>query len=90
MITVLSESEPVARKEHYCDAAQWILSQGINGMDFTMNEKRILVKARRNKWKIVKGQKYIRQNNIQDGVIYTFKCIPELHQICLDNDLYCD
>tara|TARA_R110000764_G_scaffold146819_1_gene234604 strand:- start:3658 stop:3930 length:273 start_codon:yes stop_codon:yes gene_type:complete len=88
MITVLSESEPVVRKEHNCDASDWILSAGIDGVGFSISEKRALVKARRNKWKISKGQKYIRQGNIQDGELYTFKAIPELHSICLKCNLY--
>lgn len=88
MITVLSESKPVARKEHNCDACNWILNTGIDGMGFSISEKRAIVKARRNKWKITKGQKYIRQSNIKDGDLYTFKAIPELHELCLKHDLY--
>lgn len=88
MITVLSESTPVARKEHRCDACEWILSAGIGGMGFSISEKRAIVKAKRNNWKIVKGQKYFRQSNIQDGDLVTFKAIPELHELCLKHDLY--
>jgi hypothetical protein len=90
MITVLSESEPTARKDYDCDACAWVLNNGIYGMGFTMKEKRALVKARRNRWKIIKGQKYIKQGNVQNGEIYTFKAIPEIHEICLKHDLYCE
>ncbi len=90
MITVLSESEPVARKEHKCMACEWVLTAGLDIADFSMREKRLLVKAKKNKYKIDKGQKYIRQGNIQYGELYTFKAIPEIHQICLDHDIYCE
>lgn len=90
MITVLSESTPIARKDHRCIACEWVFDAGHNIEDFSMREKRLLVKARKNKYKIVKGQKYIRQGNIQDGELYTFKAIPEIHQICLDHDIYCE
>lgn len=88
MIQILSESEPVARKPYDCMACEWILNGGIDGEGFTRPELRALSKARKNKWQIVKGQKYIRQNNKLGDDIYTFKAIPEIHDICLKHDLY--
>ena len=88
MIEVLSESTPKANKDHDCDACVWVLNQGIDGMGFTRPELRALSAARKNKWKIVKGQRYIRQNNKLDDNLYTFKCLPAIHAICLKYDLY--
>ena len=88
MVTVLSESMPTARKSHICSACEWVVAHGVDGMGFSFAEKREIVKAKRNKWNIVKGQKYIRQSNIQDGELYCFKAIPEIHEICLKYDLY--
>jgi hypothetical protein len=88
MIEVLSESNPVARKNHDCMACDFILSTGISGFGYSFSELRAIVKAKRYGYKITKGQKYIRQNNIFDGEIYTFKAIPEIHDICLNHDLY--
>jgi len=88
MIRVLSESEPVARKEHDCMASEFILADGVNGFGYSFADLRIIAKAKKNKFKIIKGQKYIRQNNKFDGELYTFKAIPEMHQICLNYDLY--
>lgn len=51
-------------------------------------EMREIAKAKRNNWQIQIGQQYIRQNNIQDGEIYTFKAIPAIDEICLNHDLY--
>lgn len=88
MVKTLSESRLVARKDHNCDASDWICQQGLGNVDFSFSEYRAITKAKKQGWKIKKGQEYIRQNNVQDGEPYTFKAIPELHQICLDHDLY--
>ena len=50
---------PVAKKVHNCMASDWIvncLSDVVEWCDY--EEKRQLVKARRNNWKIQPGQKY--------------------------------
>jgi hypothetical protein len=88
MIRVLSESEPKARKLHDCMASDFILASGISGNGYSFAELRVIAKAKKNKYKVIKGQKYIRQNNTFEGELYTFKAIPEMHQICLDHDLY--
>lgn len=88
MVTVLSESMPKARKSHSCMASEIILAGGINGFGYSFSDLRIIAKAKKNKFQIIKGQEYIRQNNKCDGDIYTFKAIPGMHQICIDHDLY--
>ena len=88
MIRVLSESEPTAKKEHECMASEFILNSGVNGFGYSFAELRVIAKAKQQKYKIVKGQKYLKQNNVIDGDFYTFKAIPEMHQICLDHDHY--
>lgn len=88
MIRVLSESEPVARKPHDCMASGFILAHGVNGNGYSFAELRAIAKAKKNKYKVIKGQKYIRQNNTFDGELYTFKAIPEMHEICLNHELY--
>lgn len=87
-VTVLSELTPVARKKHRCMASEFILNYGINGFGYSFSELRSIAKARKNGYKIVKGQKYIRQNNICDNALYTFKAIPEMHEICLKYEHY--
>ena len=88
MITVLSQSTPTATKEHECDACEFILSAGVHGYGYSFSELRLIAKAKRQGYKIQKGQKYLKQKNICDGEIYTFKAMPEIHQICLDHDHY--
>ena len=88
MIEILSEREPIANKYHDCNACEFILSEWINGFGFTRSELRTLLKARNNKWRIVPGQKYIKQNIKSDDELYTFKAIHDVHDICLKYDLY--
>lgn len=54
---------------------------------FTFAELRQIVKARKKGWKILKGEKYIRQTCKNDH-IYAFKAIPEIHKICIKYDMY--
>lgn len=54
----------------------------------TFTEKRQIVKAKQNRWKILKGNKYIRQSVKYEGRIYTFKAIPDMHKLCLKYDWY--
>lgn len=89
METILSTTHPVAKKHHQCDACTWLLNGGYpDGM--TISEWRSIVKAKRNKWKIVPGQKYIRQSQMQDGEFVCFKAIPEIDEICRKYDVYED
>jgi hypothetical protein len=82
---------PVAKKQHDCMASEWIVNalSDIVGM-CNYSEKRELVKARRNKWKILPGQKYLRQAMVWGGSLGTFKAIPEMHCICVKYDIYED
>lgn len=89
-VQILSESTPVARKKHDCMACEFILNNGIDGNGFTRPELRAISKARKNKWQIVKGEKYTKQNNISYGDLYTFKAITEMHAICIKYDMYPD
>jgi hypothetical protein len=88
VISVIRESNPTARKTHECMACIHILNNCIDGFGYTFAELRLIVKAKRNNYNIVKGQKYINQTNISDGEIYNFKAISEMHDLCLKHDLY--
>ena len=85
---VLRESNPVARKNHHCDACEFILNNGVNGNGYPISELRIIVKAKRNGYKILKGEKYFNQVGIFDGDFYSFKGIPEIVELCQKYDLF--
>jgi hypothetical protein len=87
MSVVLSETHPIAQKDYPCDASHWLHEcDGLYGL--SMSEKRAIVKAKRNGWKIKKGERYVKQANIWCGDFCQFRAIPAIHDICLKHDLY--
>lgn len=87
-IQILAESNPRAAKNHRCMASDFILANSINGYGYSFAELRVIAKAKKSKFRILKGEKYLNQRNKCDGDIYTFRAIPEMHAICLAHDLY--
>jgi hypothetical protein len=89
MIEVIRNSEPTARKEYSCDACTFLFElDDPCELGLTYREKREVVKAKQKNYKILKGEKYIRQFNKMDGHTYDFKAIPSIHKICLKYNLY--
>jgi hypothetical protein len=84
-------SEPKARKDYACGAAEWILSAySIDDDEFTSDEKRILKQAELDGWKIKKGTHYLKTEGVFEGEWSVFRARPDLNQICLDHDIYQD
>lgn len=78
-----------ARKDYNCEACDWVL----NDISYVLElcsyaEKRDLVKAKRNKWHIKKGQEYLYTSGMWDGEWCVFRAIPEIDSICQRHDLY--
>lgn len=94
MATLINHKEvKAARKNYSCDACEWILQGGsFNELstDFklTFSEKRSLVKAKQNDYKILKGESYLRQFIADGSDSYEFVAIPEIHAICIKFELY--
>lgn len=86
MPELISESFPRARKDYICQACE-VIRDFLGDEEFSFSECKEIVKARRNNWKIKKGERYFRQV-LKDGSIYTWRAIPEIDQICRDHDLY--
>ncbi len=87
MITVIHESTPVARKTYHCNACEFV-REAIGDADFTISDLRKIVKVKRQGWKIQPGQRYIKQFNRDSGETWTFRAIPEMHELCREYDLY--
>lgn len=85
---VISDSTPIARKDHRCDACDWLINAGVTDLGLSFGEYREVVKAKRNGWKIKKGQRYFKQVNIYDGEFGVFKGIPAITEICQKYDLF--
>jgi len=85
----LAERQPIARKEYVCDACQFLFDTGlINDGLFSIREYRMIVQAKRNGYKIKKGQQYIKQITADGGKIFTYRAIPEIHDLVVKHGLY--
>lgn len=87
MCTLLQEKKHVARKPYECQACYWIREAGNWGW-LSFAERRIVVKAKQNGWKIQPGETYIYQFLVEGSERWSFRAIPEMHEICEKYDLY--
>ena len=87
MIEVITERNPVARKGYDCMACEWI-NNSWGDFEFSISELKLIAKARAANYKVKKGERYIRQANKHEGRVYDFIAIPEMHEICLNHDIY--
>jgi len=83
---------PTAKKVHNCMASEWIVNGDLHETFrcCTWDEKKAIIRARRNNYRIHPGQKYLRQAMVWDGQLGTFKAIPAMHDICCKYNLYED
>ncbi len=88
----ISNSIPVARKNYGCAACVWITEGLPDVLDgFTFSELRSIVKARNNGWRVLKGEKHLQATVIGcNEEIFSWRAIPEIHNICLKYDIYQD
>ncbi len=90
MSELISESRPVSRRDRHCMASEWITNTGLMAGDLTYAERRQVVLARRNGWRIKTGEQYIKQFTKCCGDVGSFVAIPVMHAICLKYDIYED
>lgn len=91
MVETISSIERTARKDHEDSAGVWIrecLSDIRTCGELTFSEFRTIAKLKANRWKILKGEKYIDCVTKQDGELYQFKYKPEVNEICQKLNLY--
>jgi len=88
----ISESEPVARKNYGCDACVWLTERLYDSsLNLTFAERRAVIKARQNGWRIMKGEKHLQATIIGcENEIISWRAIPEIHAICVEYDIYED
>lgn len=92
---LIKNLKPKARKSYDCMACEWLLSQTTSDLRrlfdefrFTFTEKRQIINAYNNNYKIIKGQYYIRQTLVDNGQFTQFMAIPEIHEICCKYEIY--
>lgn len=87
MNSVISETNPIARKAYECNACYYVRILGDGDVDFTITDLRKIVQARRDGWKILPGQRYNKQVQKFEGEIVTVRSRPEIMDICLRYEL---
>lgn len=89
-ISIIHESKPIARKNYSCDACIFLFDLNIpKELGLSFSEYRAVVKAKQNGYKILKGERYIRQFNTDNcGNTWTFRGIPEITKICHKHNLF--
>ena len=87
-IEIIHESRSKARKNYYCDACNFLFESDPCELGLTFTEAREVVKARQKRYKILKGEIYVRQFNKDGGDTWTFRAIPAIDKICQKYDLY--
>lgn len=89
MIELIRNTNQKARKNYSCDCCDH-LNQDLNYYldEMTFTEKKAVVRARKNNWRIMKGHTYTKQVGKFDGVLYTHRAIPEIADICDRLDVY--
>ena len=87
----------IARKNYGCDACVWLVESDVISDewfldDLSFAEKRTLVKARKNGWRIMKGERCLCQTLVScDGKdIITWRAIPEINALNHRHDVYQD
>jgi hypothetical protein len=76
---ILHEKIKTARKTYNCAASEWItngysISEFIDDYKLPFNERRILAKAKAEKFNVLPGTKYIEQVGVYDGDFYCLQC----------------
>lgn len=94
MVEYISHKLVKARKDYVCNSYQF-LSDELEYNDrfinkLTYSEKRAVVKARKSKGVINKGEIYERYTGRYEGSIFSVPSIPEIAAICTKYDLYSD
>ncbi len=85
---ILTEAIRKANKQHQCDACYWWDRSNHGEQDVTPEEWETIQSAQQDGWKILKGQKYLFQSFVYDGMIQTFKGRTDVDAICRKYDLY--
>ena len=89
---ILSTSYPVARKNYGCGACDWITEWLYDFFALlTFTEKKMVIRARQNGWRIMKGEKHIKATIVGcDNDLYTWRAIIEIDRLCIKYDVYED
>lgn len=88
MCQVVSETLRTARKTYEDMASVWLTNSDVQGDELTFTERRSVVRAKRDRWNILPGQRYLDQTFKSSDGIQRVRYRPEIHRICIRLGLY--
>lgn len=77
-------------KDYECSSCNWLREAEIDKGLLTFQERRHIIQAKWDGWKILKGQPCIKMAYIFEGEFYEDRFRPEIHAICKKYELYPD
>ena len=80
-------TEQVANRDYHCQSSDWINESDLLG-ELSFSELRSIANAKRDKWKIKKGDRYIKTTGKFDGEFTVFRARLDLDKICINHNLY--
>jgi len=88
---ILSDELVVAKKHHLCDASQKWLRSGYEGSDCdTGDQRKAVLAAEADNWRILPGQKYRKCKGIYDGEFFTYRARIDMDSVTYDLDMWED
>lgn len=82
------------RKDHQCNACLWldpVMGEIKSGeIKMTISERKSIIRARNNGWRVKKGEPAIYCVGLTDGDFVAWYSIPEIDAICSKYELYCE
>lgn len=79
---------PMARKEYHCQASDFISDGSLDEKDFDHEDWAIIKAAEKEKFKIIKGTRYIKVSGKWEGEFTVFRARFDLDEICRKEELY--
>jgi hypothetical protein len=76
-----------ARKDYPCEACEWLVNSIDHG-ELTFSELRQVALAKRDGYKIKKGQTYVRVKGKWEGEFAIFRARPAIDDICRKHSIY--
>jgi hypothetical protein len=83
---------PIARKEYHCQASEFVRDAWNDADIATLPEKErnAFELAKSHNFRILKGERYIKQISIYDGSYGIFRGIPDMVDMCHKYELFPD
>lgn len=89
----LRDSTQIAKKDYHCDGCDLMFNYGnidqiINDFNLSVSEIESLLEAKKYNYKIINGEKYYKQINVDAGYLFVCRVRYDIHQILIKYKFY--